>query len=151
MNVGATAEQPHLMRRLSRGLGDSKLGTSQEDNDDDNDEDDVNNPMALMRKVSKLGTTQEDNDDDMNNPMALMRKVSSGHARSMIASQSDSVMMEEGRRRRRRRKGAPAPKPPCPEWVSRSGMHRRRRGDCVDPEADVVNDPRRRSPGYQSP
>merc|ERR1719247_282082 len=60
MNVGATAEQPHLMRRLSRGLGNTKLGTSQEDNDDDNDEDDVNNPMALMRKVSKLGTTQED-------------------------------------------------------------------------------------------
>merc|ERR1719353_1646648 len=92
MNVGATAEQLHLMRRLSRGLGNTKLGTSQEDNDDDNDEDDVNNPMALMRKVSKLGTTQED-DDDVNNPMALMRKVSSGHARSMIASQSDSVMM----------------------------------------------------------
>merc|ERR1719353_1995610 len=103
MNVGANAEQPHLMRRLSRGLGNSKLGTTQEDNDDDNDEDDVNNPMALMRKVL------------------------SGHARSMIAIQSDSVMMEEGRRRRRRR------------------------GDCVDPEADVVNDPRRRSPGYQSP
>merc|ERR1719201_1553684 len=51
MNVGANAEQPHLMRRLSRGLGNTKLGTSQEDNDD-NDGDDVNNPMALMRKVS---------------------------------------------------------------------------------------------------
>merc|ERR1719353_1964225 len=124
MNVGANAEQPHLMRRLSRGLGNTKLGTSQEDNDDDNDEDDVNNPMALMRKVS------------------------SGHARSMIAIQSDSVMMEEGRRRRRRRKGAPAPKPPCPEWVSRSGMHRRRRGDCRDPNPRRRIDPRRRSGDY---
>merc|ERR1719460_3512603 len=54
MNVRANAEQPHLMRRLSRGLGNTKLGTSQEYKDDDNDEDDVNNPMALMRKVSKL-------------------------------------------------------------------------------------------------
>merc|ERR1719247_2101240 len=102
MNVGATAEQPHLMRRLSRGLGNTKLGTSQEDNDDDNDEDDVNNPMALMRKVL------------------------SGHARSMFAIQSDSGMMEEGRRRRRRRrKGAPAPPPPPvsfpSDWEKRSG------------------------------
>merc|ERR1719506_2439235 len=52
MNVAADAEQPRLMRRLSHGLGNTKLRTSQEDNDDDNDEDDVNNPMALMGKVS---------------------------------------------------------------------------------------------------
>merc|ERR1712205_273321 len=93
---------------LSRGLGNTKLGTSQEDNDDDddddddNDEDNVNNPMALMRKVSKLGTSQEDIDDDndeddVNNPMAMMRKVSSGQAKSMLVIQSDSVMMEEGK------------------------------------------------------
>merc|ERR1719247_506609 len=71
MNVAADAEQPRLMRGASRGLGNAKLGTSQEDNDDDND-------------------------DDVNNPMALMRKVSSGQARSMFAIQSDSGMMEEG-------------------------------------------------------
>merc|ERR1719506_1207201 len=50
MNVAADAEQPRLMRRLSHGLGNTKLRTSQEDNDDNDD--DVNNPMALMRKVS---------------------------------------------------------------------------------------------------
>merc|ERR1719247_236179 len=76
MNVAADAEQPRLMRGASRGLGNAKLGTSQEDNDDDNDDD----------------------DDDVNNPMALMRKVSSGQARAMFVIQSDSGMKEEGRK-----------------------------------------------------
>jgi hypothetical protein len=79
MNVAADAEQRRLMRGSSRGLGNAKLGTSQEDNDDDND-------------------------DDVNNPMALMLKVSPGQARSMFVIQADSGMTASGKRWKKKNK-----------------------------------------------